>query len=130
MFFTRIDQRTSEYGGLSAECVTLGVRTIIKMMNQIENPAETLWNSGTNDLNQLPKKSKFKRKFTWIKVRAEMINHADGSLELTDAEALDLMVSIVAGRTARHGFPYEYVETWPREVIEWAFTVIMGGKNE
>ena len=43
----------------------------------------------------------------------------------TDAELFDFMVSVVSVRTALHGFPYEHVETWPRDVIEWAFVKIM-----
>lgn len=40
---------------------------------------------------------------------------------------MDLKIRIVALRTAPFGFPYEYVETWPESIINWAFGLIMEG---
>lgn len=44
---------------------------------------------------------------------------------------LDVMVKIISARTSRFGFPYEKVETWPRDLIEWAFCqIVNNAENE
>ena len=50
----------------------------------------------------------------------------DQSVDMSEEEFRDLQIRVISSRTARHGFPYEHVETWGDELIDTAWSLIMG----
>jgi hypothetical protein len=48
------------------------------------------------------------------------------SVDMSEEEFRDLQIHVISSRTAQHGLPYEYVETWDDELIDAAWSLIMG----